>query len=104
MEVAVVSDILKNYLGKIVRVHQFLLMLVLKRRFKRKRAATAKLQNFFRVVKAKMVVRKLRTEIKEKERGRRMEIFTRLSKDQAKLNAAAKKIQDAIYTRKIKEK
>lgn len=33
-----------------------------------------------------------------------MEIFTRLTKDQAKLNAAAQLIQDVIYTRKIRQK
>lgn len=104
MAVKVITDMLREHVSKVLRVHTFLLTIVLRKRFKQKQAAIAKLQNFFRVVKAKMETRQRRTAIKEKERRRRMEIFTRLSKDQAKLDAAAKLIQDVIFTCKIKQK
>ena len=77
---------LKDHVGKIVRVHRFMLTLVLRRRFKRKIKAIARLQGFLRVCLAKKCVRKMKTERKEKERQRRMEIFTKVHKDQAKLN------------------
>ena len=72
---------LKDHVGKIVRVHQFMLMLVLRRRFKRKIKAIARLQGFLRVCLAKKCARKMKTETKEKERRRRMEIFTKVHKD-----------------------
>ena len=81
IESTVVSDMLKDYIGKVVRVHQFMLMLVLRRRFLRKLKATDTLQRFLRVGLAKNIAKKKKTEIREKERRRRMEIFTRLHKD-----------------------
>jgi len=38
---------------------------------------------------AKKTVKKLKTQAKEKERKRRMEIFCRLTKDKDRLNAAS---------------
>ena len=38
----------------------------------------------------------MRTEMKEKDRHRRIEVFVRLHKDKAKLNAAASLIQQKI--------
>lgn len=84
-----VVDFLRDYLGKTLLVHRWLLTLVLHKRFLKKRASIAKLQKLFRVCLAKNVVRKKRTALKEKERRRRMEIFTRLHKDQDRLNQAA---------------
>ena len=76
-----------------------MLMLVLRRRFLRKLQAIDKIQRFLRIGLAKNQVRKVKTAIKEKERRRRMEIYTRLHKDQAKLNAAASLIQEHICLR-----
>ena len=81
IESSVILDILKDHVGKIVRVHKFMLMVVLRRRFLRKLKAIGKLQGFLRVCLAKRKVRKIKTEIKEKKRRRMMEIFTRLHKD-----------------------
>lgn len=43
VEATVISDILRSYVSKVVRVHTFLLTIVLRKRFKRKCAANAKL-------------------------------------------------------------
>ena len=99
IESSVILDILRDHVSKIVRVHQFLLTIVLRRRFKRKVKAIAKLQGFLRICLAKKRVKQRSTEIKEKERRRRMEIFTKVHKDQAKLNAAASLIQEKICNR-----
>lgn len=81
IESSVIANLLKDHVGKIVRVHRFMLMLVLRRRFLRKIKAIAKIQGFLQICLAKKQMRKRKTEIKEKERRRRMEIFTRLHKD-----------------------
>lgn len=81
-----------------------MLTLVLRRRFLRKIKAIGKLQGFLRVCLAKRSVRRMKTEIKEKERSRRMEIFTRLHKDKPKLNAAASLIQEKIYKKLKRQK
>lgn len=62
-------------------MQKFLLTSILRKRFLKKQKANKMLQCFFRVSLAKKKVRKLRTEGKEKERRRRMEIFTRVYKD-----------------------
>lgn len=89
IESNVIMNMLRDHVNKIVRVHQFILMLVLRKRFLRKTKAIARLQGFLRICLAKKRVRERKTLIKEKERKRRMEIFTKVHKDQAKLNAAA---------------
>lgn len=81
VESSVVVDFLRDYLRKTLLVHRWILTLVLRKRFLKKRASIAKLQRLFRVCLAKNVTRKKRTALKEKERRRRMEIFTRLHKD-----------------------
>ena len=53
IESSVILDILRDHVSKIVRVHQFLLTIVLRRRFKRKVKAIAKLQGFLRICLAK---------------------------------------------------
>ena len=53
IEYRVVVGILRNYLAKMIRVQQFLLTIVLRKRFKRKRAATLKLQGFIRICLAR---------------------------------------------------
>ena len=92
VESKVIAKLLNEYAAKILLVHQFLLMCVLRRRFKRKMNAIPKIQRFLRVGLAKNKVQRRKTEIKEKERRRRMEIYTRLHKNQAKLNDAARLI------------
>ena len=53
VESSVILDMLKDHVGKIVRVHQFMLTLVLRRRFKRKLKAIARIQGFLRICIAK---------------------------------------------------
>ena len=81
VESSVIKSLLQDQVSKIVRVHQFMLMLVLRRRFVRKLQAIDKIQRLLRIGLAKNKVRKVKTNIKEKERRRRMEIYTRLRKD-----------------------
>jgi len=81
VESSVIKSLLQDQVSKIVRVHQFMLMLVLRRRFLSKLQAIDKIQRFLRIGLAKNKVRKVKTNIKEKERRRRMEIYTRLHKD-----------------------
>ena len=48
---------------------------------------------------SKKVARKLQIGVKEKDRKRRIEIFTKLHKDQNKINDAARVIQERIGER-----
>ena len=59
VESQVVADMLRDYMRKIVKVHGFLLTIVLSKRMKRKLRAIRTLQGFLRVCLAKKRANKL---------------------------------------------
>ena len=110
IESVVIKSVLRAYTIKVLHAHwartlieEFILTLVLRKRFQRKMKAIPKLQRFLRMCLAKMHVRKLKRTVGENKRLQRIERWTRLNPDQTKLNACAQLIQEHLFNR-IKRK
>ena len=69
IEDTVVTDMLKDYLSKMLKIKEFLTEIALRRRFKKKQRAIIKIQAFLRVLLAKKQLRNLKTAKLEIKRG-----------------------------------
>ena len=76
-----IAEIVRDYASKMLKIRQFTSEVALVRRFEKKQRAIIRIQKFFRVVKAKRTLRKLKTAQLEKERTRLMDIYCRHHKD-----------------------
>ena len=75
------AEIVRDYASKMLKIRQFTSEIALVRRFEKKQKAIIRIQNFFRVVKAKQTLRRLKTARLEQERKRMMDIYCRHHKD-----------------------
>ena len=76
-----IAEIVRDYASKMLKIRQFTSEIALVRRFEKKQRALIKIQCFFRVVKARRTLRKLKTVKLEKERTRLMDIYCRHHKE-----------------------
>ena len=89
---SVIGKEIRDYCTKIIRLRSWLHMLVIRRRYRKVKAAVPKIGGLFRRALARKKVKALRLDKLEQQRVRSLETFIAKSKDKAQLNKAAEKI------------
>lgn len=89
---SVIGNEIRDYCTKIIRLRSWLHMHVIRRRYRKVKAAVPKIGGLFRRALATKKVKSLRLDKMEQQRVRSLELFIAKSKNKARLNEAAEKI------------